>query len=97
MSRNAIGNGINSIYYPQNQFLLTSTNATVQQYNTLNVPVDVNNPGRYYSLVTFLSFVGKYYDNNPAIISTIKYDANYNKNIDYVFTLVNNQYTGLSS
>jgi hypothetical protein len=97
-SNNAFNNGINSIYYPQNQFLLTTTNATDQSYNYMNIPVDVNNSGRYYSLNIFLVFVGNYYDKNPTIVSTIIYgDSDYTKNLINVFNLINDQYTGIIS
>lgn len=93
-SSNAFNKGINSIFYPQNQFLKPSY--ITKQDNT-NIPTDFNDPGRYYSLNTFLVFVGNYYDKNPTIVSTIKYgDSNYNKNLIYVFSLVNDKYIGIS-
>lgn len=96
-SSNAFDKGINSIFYPQNQFL-KSYNTTDQSYNNLNIPVNVNDPGRYHSLVTFLVFVGNYYDKNPTIVSTIIYnDSNYNNILTQVFNNINDQYIGISS
>ena len=93
-SSNAFNKGINSIYYPQNQFIQPSYN---NNQNNTTIPINMNAPGRYYSLTIFLGFVGNYYDKNPTIVSTIKYnDSNYNKNLIYVFNLINNQYTGIN-
>jgi hypothetical protein len=94
-SRNAFNNGIDSIFYPQNQFIEPSY--TNNQDNR-NIPINVNAPGRYSSLNTFIAFVGNYYDNNPTIVQTIIYgDMNYNRNLIHVFNLVNNQYIGINS